>query len=90
MNDFLQEMAIKWPTHEDDVKERIRTMIDTGGDEILTADYYLGYVSGLLVLTEKLKGIFAAMDENVRALYFSMISYCAFRYMEVAARGTAT
>jgi len=89
MIDFLQEMALKWPSHEDSVKSQISTMIDTGSEQMLSADYYLGYVKGLLVMTEKLEGMYSAMDEDVRAIYFSMMSYCAFRYMEAAARETS-
>jgi len=40
----------------------------------------------MLMVTERLSGVFDGMDESVRATYFAMLSYCAFRHKALTRR----
>lgn len=85
MDDFLQQMAAKWPGNDEIVKARIAALIDGGTGVERSAEFYLGFFNGLLIVTERLPSIFGGMDEDVRGVYFTMLSYCAFRHAELSA-----
>lgn len=86
MEDFFHQMAEKWWGHDETVKSRIAAMVDAGPDAERSADFYLGSFTGMLMVTERLSGVFDGMDENVRATYFAMLSYCAFRHKALTRR----
>lgn len=88
MSEFMITMAQKWKGHDEDVKPRISRLIEPESEVTRSADYYLGCADGMLLVTEKLRGIFDQMDDHIRSAYFSMISYCAYRYVEELERAT--
>lgn len=83
MEDFLKTMAEKWPSHEQTVKDRLSRIVDENQVGTATAEFYLGAATGLLIVTEKLKGVFSSMDDDVKSAYFSIISYCGHRYWQL-------
>jgi hypothetical protein len=85
MDDFLHQMAAKWPGNDEIVKAKIAALIDGVTDAERSAEFYLGFFNGLLIVTERLPAIFGGMDENVRGVYFTMLSYCAYRYVQLSA-----
>ena len=85
MDDFLHQMAANWPANDEIVKAKITALIDRGTDAERSAEFYLGFFNGLLIVTERLPAIFGSMDENVRGVYFTMLSYCAFRHAQLSA-----
>ena len=89
MDDFLDHMAAKWPGNDEIVKARIAALIDGGTRDERSAEFYLGFFNGLLIVTERLPAIFGGMDETVRGIYFTMLSYCALRHAQLSATITS-
>ena len=80
MESWIRELADGWPGHEIHVQEIIKKMVENEVDFEKNTNYYLGYIQGMLVCTEKIKGIMDNMDDSQRALYFSIMKYCSFKY----------
>lgn len=85
MDDFVQQMAAEWDSNEEIVKAKIAALIDGGTGVEHSAEFYLGFFNGLLiVMSERISGVFELMDETVRGVYFAMMSYCAFRHVQLS------